>query len=585
MLTILKKTWTGINGILNRSSKAKASDIFLNVNGNMLTNQKVVADKLNDFFINVADNLAKKIPKPNSKFQDYLKNPNEHSLYLSETTFDEVGKIIYNLGSNKASDIYGNSNKFLKMGGDTATEIIVILFNQSISQGVFPQPLKNAKVIPCHKGDSILEMSNYRPISLLPIFSKVFEKLMYTRVISFIKKHNILFKNQFGFQSNMCTEFAVNSLINNITKCLENKETGICIFLDFAKAFDTVNHDILLKKLEYYGLRGLAQKWFKSYLSNRMQGTDIGGVQSSLNYIKCGVPQGSVLGPLLFLLYINDIINSSDLFNFTLFADDTSLFYSQKNSSKEDLSQIVNKELEKISHWLGANKLSLNVKKSQLLVFSLSKEKPNINLTINGEALKEVKFAKYLGILIDNKLNWGEQISAVNLKLSKGIGLLAKIRHYVPKNTLRSLYYTFINPHVDYNILNWGMASSNNLVTISNKLKKAIRIMAFKNSDDPSLPLFKEFNILPLENFIDLRFGKFIWKLANKELPETLTQHFRSNERTIVPIQNPRLEQHKNFITYAGPKIWKDEIPTQIKQKKSLKSFASNYSKFMLDSL
>ena len=471
------------------------------------------------------------------------------------------------------------------MGGDTATEIIVILFNQSISQGVFPQPLKNAKVIPCHKGDSILEMSNYRPISLLPIFSKVFEKLMYTRVISFIKKHNILFENQFGFQSNMCTEFAVNSLINNITKCLENKETGICIFLDFAKAFDTVNHDILLKKLEYYGLRGLAQKWFKSYLSNRMQGTDIGGVQSSLNYIKCGVPQGSVLGPLLFLLYINDIINSSDLFNFTLFADDTSLFYSQKNSSKEDLSQIVNKELEKISHWLGANKLSLNVKKSQLLVFSLSKEKPNINLTINGEALKEVQFAKYLGILIDNKLNWGEQISAVNLKLSKGIGLLAKIRHYVPKNTLRSLYYTFINPHVDYNILNWGMASSNNLVTISNKLKKAIRIMAFKNSDDPSLPLFKEFNILPLENFIDLRFGKFIWKLANKELPESLTQHFRSNERTVVPIQNPRLEQHKKFITYIGPKTWKDEIPTQIKQKKSLKSFASNYSKFMLDSL
>jgi len=245
----------------------------------------------------------------------------------------------------------------------------------------------------------------------------------------------------------------------------------------------------------------------------------------------------------------------------------------------------VNKELEKISHWLGANKLSLNVKKSQLLVFSLSKEKPNINLTINGEALKEVQVAKYLGILIDNKLNWGEQISAVNLKLSKGIGLLAKIRHYVPKNTLRSLYYTFINPHVDYNILNWGMASSNNLDTISNKLKKAIRIMAFKNSDDPSLPLFKEFNILPLENFIDLRFGKFIWKLANNELPESLTHHFRSNERTIVPIQNPRLEQHKKFITYAGPKIWKDEIPTQIKQKKSLKSFASNYSKFMLDSL
>ena len=141
-----------------------------------MTDQKAVADKLNDFYINVADNLAKKIPKPNTQFQDYLKNPNEHSLFLTETTPGEVGKIISNLGSNKASDIYGNSNKVLKMGGSTASEILAILFNQSIAQGIFPQPLKNAKVIPIHKGDSILEISNYRPISLLPIFSKVFEK-------------------------------------------------------------------------------------------------------------------------------------------------------------------------------------------------------------------------------------------------------------------------------------------------------------------------------------------------------------------------------------------------------------------------
>ena len=383
----------------------------------------------------------------------------------------------------------------------------------------------------------------------------------------------------------MCTEYAVNSLINNITKCLENQETGICIFLDFAKAFDTVNHEILLKKLEYYGIRGIAQNWFRSYLSNRMQGTDIGGIQSSLNYIKCGVPQGSVLGPLLFLLYINDIVNSSELFKFTLFADDTSLFYSQKNSNKIDMSQVVNKELEKISHWLGANKLSLNVKKSQLLVFTLSKKKPNINLTINGEALKEVQVAKYLGILIDNKLNWGDQIRSVNLKLSKGIGLLAKIRHYVPKNTLRSLYFTFINPHIDYNILNWGMASVSNLDSISKKIKKAVRIMAFKNSDDPTIPLFKEFKILPLESFIDLRFGKFIWKLMNNELPDCLISHFRGNNRTLFSLQNPRLENSKRFVTYAGSKLWNEDIPMCIKQKKSLKSFAKNYMKTLIDDL
>ena len=214
-----------------------------------------------------------------------------------------------------------------------------------------------------------------------------------------------------------------------------------------------------------------------------MQCTEIGDTQSKLNYIKCGVPQGSILGPLLFLLYINDIILSSNILKFTLFADDTSLFYSHKN--KSEATNILNTELSKICQWLSANKLSLNVKKSKLLVFT--KQKDNINnsaadddhinstendnitenddsydkvkLMLNGEILEEVEYAKYLGILIDNKLNWSNQINAINLKLSKGTGLFAKIRHYVPSSVLRSLYFSFINPYVDYNLLNWGMAA------------------------------------------------------------------------------------------------------------------------------
>ena len=181
----------------------------------------------------------------------------------------------------------------------------------------------------------------------------------------------------------MSTEFAVNSLVNNIVRCLENKQVGFCILLDFAKAFDTVNHDILLNKLEYYGIRGIALNWFKSYLSDRMQCTEIGDTQSKLSFIKHGVPQGSILGPLLFLLYINDIVMSSPVFKFILFADDTSLFYSHKN--KHDAVDILNSELSKISQWLAANKLSLNVSKSKLLVFSNqkpNKKKPAKNLNI-----------------------------------------------------------------------------------------------------------------------------------------------------------------------------------------------------------
>ena len=213
---------------------------------------------------------------------------------------------------------------------------------------------------------------------------------------------------------------------------------------------------------------------------------------------------------------------SSEVFKFTLFADDTSLFYSHKN--EQDAVPILNAELSKISNWLAANKLSLNVGKSKLLIFTNQKSKststkhndtgpsstnPNIahslnksDLFINGEKLKEVDHAKYLGVLIDNKLKWTNQIDALNLKLSKGNGLLAKIRHYVPRSVLRSLFFSFINPHTDYNLLNWSMAASTKLDTVGNKLKKAVRIISFENYDTPSTPLFKNLNILPLSGAI-----------------------------------------------------------------------------------
>ena len=427
-----KKAWSGINTILHKKKKQKTSDIFLNVNGKLITDQKIVSKLFNNYFINVADNLAKKIPKPNTKYQDYLKNPNEHSIYLHETTPDEVENIIAKLDPNKAADICGISTKLVKDGGIVMTEIITFLFNMSITQGKFPDALKNAKVVPIHKDDSRLEMSNYRPISLLPTLSKIFEKLMYARLISFFSKHNILYENQFGFQSNMSTEYAVNQVLNYIVESLEKNEIGVCIFLDFAKAFDTVNHEILLDKLEHYGIRGVALNWIKNYLNNRMQCTEIGDTQSELELIKCGVPQGSVLGPLLFLIYINDIVNSSKLFKFTLFADDTSLYYSCKNTN--NLENVINCELAKISDWLSANRLSLNVAKSKLLYFTNKNRNAlkDIVIKINGESLNEVDSAKYLGVYMDNKLSWNVHTNNIKLRLSKGISMLAKIRHLCP---------------------------------------------------------------------------------------------------------------------------------------------------------
>ena len=578
-----KKSWTGINTILHRRSKQKNSDIFLNVDGKLVTDQKVVSKLFNNYFVNVADNLAKKIPKPTTKYQDYLKNPNEHSIYLHETTPDEVEKIIGKLDSKKAADIYGMSSNLIKEGGTVIAEIITFLFNMSIAQGKFPDVLKNAKIIPIHKGDSRLEMSNYRPISLLPTLSKIFEKLMYSRLINFFKKHNTLYENQYGFQSNMSTEYAVNKVLNYVVETLERNEIGVCIFLDFAKAFDTVNHEILIDKLEYYGIRGVALNWLKSYLTNRMQCTEIGDTQSELELIKCGVPQGSVLGPLLFLIYINDIVNSSKLFKFTLFADDTSLYYSCKNTNNLELT--INTELSRISDWLSANKLSLNVGKSKLLYYTNKNRNclKDIVVKINNEILKEVDSAKYLGVLMDNKLNWNMHVNNIKLRISKGISILSLIRHYVPQTILRSLYFTFINSHIDYNLLNWGTAPAATLETISSKTRKAIRIISFKNIEEPSMPLFKKHSILPLEQNLELKQANFMWKLDNNMIPPSLANNFRQN-RNQINIAHNRLQASNSHITYAGPRLWQN-IPDNIKGKAFPKSFSTSFRTHLLDSL
>ena len=270
------------------------------INKILTQDKKKIANSFNHYFTNVADELSKKIPNTNNKFQDFLKNPNEHSIFLKETTPHEIILIINNLQSTNTNDVYGISTKFVKLGSPALIENLSIIFNKSIQEGTFPDLLKLAKIIPIHKNGSVFTVSNFRPISLLPIFSKIFERLVYDRLICFVKKHNILTPNQYGFQANKSTEHAVNEITNCIINSFENKESAFGIFLDFAEAFDTVNHQILISKLEHYGIRGTPLNWFKSYLGNRQQCTDIEGTLSSMNVIKCGVPKGVSLDPSYF---------------------------------------------------------------------------------------------------------------------------------------------------------------------------------------------------------------------------------------------------------------------------------------------
>ncbi len=415
---------------------------------------------------------------------------------------------------------------------------------------------------------------------------------MYQRLIKFIEENKIIYQHQFGFQKSKSTSQAILDMSMKIVNAIENNKISCCVFLDFAKAFDTVDHNILIKKLDYYGIRGTALKWFKSYLSDRTQRVSINGELSNDLSIKYGVPQGSVLGPLLFLLYINDIPLSSKVLNFHLFADDTSIFHADKDLNK--LESTINKELTSVSDWLIANKLTLNLSKSNFLLIHPRQKtlRRKIELKLNNELIREVEEVKYLGVLIDKHLNWKPQIQNLNTKISKGIGILRKVRHLVPQSVLLKIYNAFILPYITYGLLNWGSATKTALAPLDKKLKKAVRIITFKSTSDHSKPIFKYLNTLNLEDCYKFECAKFMYELSKNRTDSTFSDvfkqakdihSFKTRHATSGKLYKPRYRTNygKDFITNTGVNIW-NSIPAKIRQSKSKSSFSKALKKLMI---
>ena len=273
------------------------------------------------------------------------------------------------------------------------------------------------------------------------------------QLYSFIDKHQILYKYQFGFRKGYSTDQAILEITDNLKLATDKGQITCGLFLDLSKAFDTVNHEILLSKLYLYGIRGTPHNWFESYLHNRRQYVKIDSTKSSYENITCGIPQGSTLGPLLFLLYVNDLPNCVDKLSVRSFADDTNLFYSSDNLKQ--LESVMNRELKQIYNYCALNKLSINTAKTNYMLVSSSRCHPKINIT----GIEQKDYIKYLGVYIDKHLNWQPQIQHVNNKLAKNLGILSKLRYYIDLNILKQIYYALIYPYLSYGILAWGCAS------------------------------------------------------------------------------------------------------------------------------
>ena len=291
-------------------------------------------------------------------------------------------------------------------------------------------------MIPLFKSGERDILTNYRPVSVLPVFSKILERLMYNRILRFLDVSKILSDNQYGFRKHHSTAYALACLYDRISSAIENKEYTVGIFIDLSKAFDTIDHHILISKLEHYGVRGSALRWFESYLSGRTQYVEFNVICSESCQIKCGVPQGSILGPLLFLLHINDLCNVSKVVDFILFADDTNKFFSHKDFNL--LSETLNSEMCKLTQWCRANKLSINFKKSNFMVFRPRQRRQTLDLSIqlDNNKIDCVKETVFLGVILDEHLSWKPHILSVSRRVSKSIGIIYKSSFCLTQNFL-----------------------------------------------------------------------------------------------------------------------------------------------------
>ena len=306
-------------------------------------------------------------------------------------------------------------------------------------------------------------MDNYRPVSLLTSISKIFEKVVHIQISSYFKDNRLFYESQYGFRDEHSAELASMELIDRVMNSFEKKYSPLAIYMDLSKAFDTLDHKILLHKLEYYGIKNTELNWFKSYLGNRTQFVEIENTQSNYQTITTGVPQGSVLGPLLFLIYMNDIEEASTALNCILFADDSTfmntintVFPNQKIDCV--FEQNMNEELDKIYNWLAVNKLSLNVSKTKFMIFHTPGTKFDYNpqIQINGKILERVQNFDFLGLTINENLSWKPHEDKIANKLSKYSGILSRLKHYLPPNILKTIYCSIIQSNLNYAILAWG---------------------------------------------------------------------------------------------------------------------------------
>lgn len=579
----VRKTWKVLNEVIKkRKSNTKVHDVFTDSLGNSVNNKDQVSRLFNDFFVNIGPKLADQIHSDcNATVEGYLGEPSVASMFLRAVDKTELLDIVSHCTSKTSLDPDGLDMSTIKELFPAIVMPFLHICNLSLSSGIFPDFMKIAKVIPLFKAGKKDSVSNYRPVSLLPQFSKILEKVYYRRLEEFLDKGNTISDCQYGFRKKCSTSLALIDFTDNIVSAMDRNEYTLGVFIDLKKAFDTVNHDILLKKLYHVGVRGIAYDWLASYLSSRKQFVYYNGSKSDVRSIRTGVPQGSILAPLLFLIYINDLTKVSSLIKVILFADDTNLYMSGHNL--QHLVEVFNSELCKLESWFKVNKLSLNVSKTNFMLFGKKRETLPIVLKLCGLEITRVFVTKFLGVLIDQNLNWKDHIRALGTKLSKCISIIYKASIVLDSSALRLLYCTLFLPYITYCAEIWGTGYKSNIQSIVLYQKKVIRIVCKGGRIDHTSPMFKSLKVLKFIDIVKLKICTIMYNSLKGLLPKQVQSKigfFNSCKRNhrVFSIPFTRTTIRSQCALVIGPKLYHD-LPVEIVLSKTLFTFKNKLKK------
>lgn len=568
-----KKLWRNLNNILGKGVN-KTEPKSVNANGTDLLDPTMIANEFNRFFTTCAEDLMSTLNQLDATPQEVELQP-QNSLVLIPPDAVEVSNIIRQMKTKSAAGHDGIGPKVLKTLSHKLVPLLVHLIAVIFATGIYPRTFKQAVVTPIFKSGSRKNVDNYRPISVLPLLNKIVEKALHRRLLVYVSDHlNLIYDHQFGFRPKSGTENATIEMTNLITKAIDQNKIVTGIFMDLKKAFDIVNHDLLLEVLHKYGVRGNTLKLFTNYLEERFQVVKIGSSRSSKAPIKAGVVQGSCLGPLLYLIFINAIGSLKLMGKLFLFADDAVLI--NLHESRESMVESIKIDMTTVLEFFKQRHMILNSLKTNYMVFTSSYSQLEFDHEIkisDQVTIQRVKMTKYLGLFIDENLRWQEHIGNLEKKLAPANGVLWKLRSVLPTHVKKLIYETLFHTHLNYMASIWGLASCNALQNIQTLQNRALRNAYDLPNQTNRVNMYTHLvqNHLPIRGIALVNIAMFIYKIEHgtthsnikfTHVRETYTRNLR-NTSHIRPEPARTTYGTKSIVTF-GPKIY-NRIPESIK--------------------